>query len=239
MPYAKLPIVGPAGVILLLSAAGCTPEGPLSLAKLPGHKLDLSVKPRWTVASAEPAAKPKPKTKRPAPRKPALTAEQKRWFVPAGTKWRHIVIHHSATDAGSAEVFDAVHRARGWDELGYHFLINNGNGGPDGHVEVGARWTKQKWGAHCGGTPDNEYNNHGIGLCVVGDFSHCLPSKAQLAALERLVTFLTQAYEIPPENIVGHCNCPNAATECPGQRFLQHLHASLRPKITRKLAMGK
>ena len=62
--------------------------------------------------------------------------------------WKWIVIHHSASDAGDAATFDQWHRKRGWDELGYHFVINNGEGQPDGLVEVGGRWLEQKQGAH-------------------------------------------------------------------------------------------
>ena len=78
----------------------------------------------------------------------------------------------------------------GWDELGYHFVIGNGRGTPDGMIEVGSRWHKQKHGAHCK-TPDNYFNNHGIGICLVGDFTKRRPSAAQMASLEQLVRFLS------------------------------------------------
>ena len=117
------------------------------------------------------------------PPAPPAAAPSHRW-VPkavAEVKWRYIVIHHSATERGCAATFDKMHRVvRGWDELGYHFVITNGKGGADGVVEVGPRWRKQKWGAHCGGTPDNEYNEYGIGICLVGKFDARLPSQKQL-----------------------------------------------------------
>lgn len=60
---------------------------------------------------------------------------------------RDIVIHHSATDIGSAASFDRRHRLiNHWDELGYHFVIGNGSGSGDGAIEIGTRWYKQKWG---------------------------------------------------------------------------------------------
>ncbi|MCD6365347.1 MAG: N-acetylmuramoyl-L-alanine amidase, partial [Planctomycetes bacterium] len=124
------------------------------------------------------------------------------WYAPDTRKWRHIVIHHSATDAGSAEAFDRAHRGRGWDELGYHFVIDNGRGGPDGRVEVGGRWRKQKHGAHCGRTRGNEFNEHGIGICVVGDFSSVLPSEAQLRSLRSLILYLMRTRGIAAANII-------------------------------------
>jgi hypothetical protein len=145
--------------------------------------------------------------------------------------WRWIVVHHSATDRGNAEVFDQMHRARGWDELGYHFVIDNGRGAGDGNVEVGTRWQKQKWGAHCGGTPDNVYNNYGIGVCLVGDFTNSPPSPGQLASLNRLLSFLTKRYAIAPECVIGHRDAPAATTTCPGDVLYRHLHGVIVPAL--------
>lgn len=47
-------------------------------------------------------------------------------------RWNAIVIHHTATKTGSASIIDKIHRNRRFDGLGYDFIINNGNGNPDG-----------------------------------------------------------------------------------------------------------
>lgn len=161
--------------------------------------------------------------------------------VPAGwvptvneRPWQWIVLHHSATDGGSAAIFDRAHRKRGWDELGYHFVIDNGRGAADGLVEIGSRWTKQKWGAHCGGTPNNAYNNYGIGICLVGDSSRKLPSAKQLASLKRLLRFLMARYGITPSSVIGHRDAPKAATECPGDAMHRYLDDVLRPELARE-----
>jgi hypothetical protein len=146
--------------------------------------------------------------------------------------WRYIVIHHSDTQVGSAEIFDAAHRARGWDELGYHFVIDNGRGGGNGQVEVGSRWTKQKWGAHTGNTPGNDYNNYGIGICLVGDFSGHLPSQAQLASLRKLVLYLSDRYHIDASHVIGHRDAPNADTQCPGDSLYRYVYSDLRPAVS-------
>ena len=147
-------------------------------------------------------------------------------------KWTYIVIHHSASTSGNAKIFDRAHRGRGWDELGYHFVLCNGNGGADGLVQVGSRWRKQKWGAHCGGTPDNEYNNHGIGICLVGTFNDKLPSRKQFAALEELVTYLAAKYDIPARNVIGHRDAPNTATSCPGDALWKYIVGTLRANVS-------
>lgn len=137
------------------------------------------------------------------------------WGVPVGREWKHIVIHHSASATGSAASFDRAHRDKGWDGLGYHFVIGNGSGSGDGQVEVGYRWAKQMQGAHAG---NYEYNQHGIGICLVGDFEHAGPPSArQMASLRTLVAFLQARANIPTNEIIGHGNVPGRNTECPGR----------------------
>ena len=109
----------------------------------------------------------------------------------------------SATDRGSARSFDKNHRGKGWDELGYHFVIGNGQGSPDGHIEVGPRGHKQKHGAHCK-TLDNHFNEHGIGICLVGDFTESRPTRRQLASLTKLAAFLCSECGISPDRITTH-----------------------------------
>lgn len=131
-------------------------------------------------------------------------------------KWRYIVIHHSATPSGSADSFDHYHREKkGWDRgLGYHFVIGNGNGTSNGAVEIGHRWTSQIDGAHAGSA---EYNEHGIGICLVGDFEVSSPTNEQISSLAELVRGLQQLCNIPSENIVLHRHVRD--TSCPGRNF--------------------
>jgi len=155
-------------------------------------------------------------------------------WSPSGCRpWRYIVVHHSSTAEGNVAAFDAMHRGKGWDELGYHFVIDNGRGGPDGAAEVGPRWRSQKWGAHCGNSPDNQYNNYGIGICLVGDFTKDLPTPAQLASLNRLVRDLMASCDIPAHCVIAHREAPGAATDCPGDRFYAHFAKSFRPELAR------
>jgi len=205
-------------VIAAGSMIGCT-QG--ELAGLPIHELDLG--------SRSPVAGPR--------RAAGVPVEQP---VRGAREWHYIVIHHSATAGGNADVFDRLHRSPrfGFDELGYHFVITNGDGGTDGQVEVGPRWVKQKWGAHTGGTPGNEYNNCGIGVCLVGDFSTHMPTEAQLASLRRLVLQLSAAYSIPPQNIIAHRDAPNASTQCPGDTLHSYL-ATFRDDVGRYVVAAR
>lgn len=142
-------------------------------------------------------------------------------------KWKYIIIHHSATDEGSALYFDKSHNSRGWDGIGYHFVIDNGTKAKeDGQIEVSPRWLKQHDGAHC---QASGMNNKSIGICLVGNFNEDLVSVKQMEALVYLVNRIRKYYRIPLNNVIGHSWVPGARTECPGKRFPWHeLRESLR-----------
>lgn len=130
-------------------------------------------------------------------------------------------MHHSSENRGNADMYDRAHRQRGWDELGYHFVITNGRGGTDGTVEVGPRWKAQKHGAHVRISPDddNYWNRFGIGICLVGNFNNSLPTERQMQSTAHLIAYLQQQYDIPDSHILGHNQVPGAKTDCPGRLY--------------------
>lgn len=132
--------------------------------------------------------------------------------------WEFIIIHHSATSVGSAEMFDATHRARGMvNGLAYDFVIDNGSEGmPDGFIETGSRWVKQIPGGHC---RQQEINERGIGICLVGNFTDGQPSEKQMAALVVLIRGLQHQFHIKDENIIGHGEVVGEFSQCPGGEF--------------------
>jgi len=197
-------------IVLALLPAGCQQQQ-LRRVPLPAPNFDGPLVllppaiPDAPAPSAPPAVRPSP---------PQVPAD---WVPPvAPNAWRWIVIHHSATATGSAAIFDREHRNKGWDELGYHFVIGNGTGSADGQIEVGSRWTRQKWGAHAK-TPDNRFNDYGIGICLVGNFEIGQPTPAQLQSLNRLLLYLMQTYRIPPARVLGHGE--TKPTDCPGRNL--------------------
>ncbi|QDT16465.1 peptidoglycan recognition protein family protein [Alienimonas californiensis] len=134
--------------------------------------------------------------------------------------WRWIVVHHTATEAGSVEAIHRAHSRRRdadgnpWRGIGYHFLIGNGDGMTDGAVEATFRWRDQLAGAHAGRRAENE---RGVGVCLVGDFESVDPSPAQLDAARRLIAFLRDRYDVPADRVLPHDAV--AATACPGKRL--------------------
>ncbi len=217
-----------AAVIVL--AAGCNRTDIEVVKLLPDPPVySLPAKPKLP-----PEAKPAPKVAQTKGRR--WYAAEPGWIPPGGIskRWKCIVVHHSATGSGCAGQFHHAHLQRGWDELGYHFVIGNGSGSGNGQIEVGSRWHKQKHGAHCR-TAGNYHNEHGIGICLVGNFEQRYPTAAQLASLNKLIRFLMVRCRIPSHRVIGHREAPGASTKCPGRNM--HM-AQLRSSVASYVSAG-
>lgn len=121
-----------------------------------------------------------------------------------------IIIHCSATPEGrdvSAATIRQWHKAKGWNDIGYHYIIRL-----DGTVEVG-RPVEQP-GAHCTG-----HNQTTIGVCYIGGVAKDgktpkdTRTDAQKASLLELVKTLQTVHRVPSSNIFGHNEFANKA--CP------------------------
>ena len=111
------------------------------------------------------------------------------------------VIHCSDSPQGrgdTAETIHSWHKERGWDGIGYHYVILE-----DGTVENGR---PEYWpGAHAKG------HNEAIGICLIGidSFTH-----SQLIELETLL----KNHDFTSDEVVGHYKvsnktCPNFDVE--------------------------
>ena len=135
-------------------------------------------------------------------------------------EWTSIVIHHTATRRGDVASIHESHLKKkdgagnAWLGIGYHFVVGNGNGMGDGEIEPTFRWREQMHGAHAG---DQEHNQHGIGIALIGNFDEDPPTPGQLAAIKRLVTALKSEYGIRSDHVIGHSDIK--ATACPGKYF--------------------
>ncbi|MCA8921053.1 MAG: N-acetylmuramoyl-L-alanine amidase [Planctomycetes bacterium] len=162
-----------------------------------------------------------PASARRAPSKSAAapTTMPAAWRVKGERRWRFIVIHHSATDAGGAVSFGREHAKKWQNGLGYHFVIGNGTHTGAGEIEVGTRWKRQGQGidgAHAG---NKLYNQYGIGVCLVGEFNHGQPSAQQMESLRALCRTLMKRYGISKDRVFGHQQVRKGHTDCPGKHF--------------------
>lgn len=97
-----------------------------------------------------------------------------------------VVVHHSDSFVDTVETIDAYHKSKGWDGIGYHFVIYR-----NGEVHKGRDINKQ--GAHAIG------RNHMTGICLIGKDNY---SDNQLRSLITLLNDLGY----PIEN--HHEECP-------------------------------
>ena len=139
------------------------------------------------------------------------------------TTIRSITVHHDGMDtfyetqpravAARIELIRQRHRARGWGDIGYHFVVDR----------AGRVWEARPLryqGAHV-----RDHNPGNIGVVVLGNFDLQSPSSTQLEALRRHVAALIQAYNVPISRV--HTHQEWAATACPG-RGLQHFMDAVR-----------
>lgn len=135
-------------------------------------------------------------------------------------QWQYIVLHHTASTSGNVASIHAEHQQRkdsdghNWRGIGYHFVIGNGDGMPDGAIEPTFRWHDQSSGAHAG---IGIYNEFGVGICLIGNFDESPPTPRQVAAAKQLVAALKGTCHIDTSGVVRHGDVK--ATACPGKLF--------------------
>lgn len=149
--------------------------------------------------------------------------------------WQAIVVHHSANAIDTPQGMDAWHRQRGWDGLGYDFVIGNGVNYPDGRVFVGHRWAQQLVGAHTKAgagvyfgvpRPSNFFNEHGVGICLIGNFEETRPTPRQMQSLQLLIQWISAQTGVSTARVYGHGEVTHK-TQCPG-RYLRPELAQIR-----------
>jgi N-acetylmuramoyl-L-alanine amidase len=109
-----------------------------------------------------------------------------------------IILHCSATPEGrnvSVETIREWHKARGWSDIGYHYVVML-----DGTIEEGRPLERQ--GAHVRG-----HNKGSIGICYIGGLDSDMKAKdtrtdAQIASLSAFLEFLMVEY--PKATLHGH-----------------------------------
>lgn len=133
------------------------------------------------------------------------------------SRWRYIVCHHSAIEAGNAEVYGRAHKRRGMENgLAYHFVVGNGRDSGDGEIEIGPRWQKQLQGGH---VRNDKVNESGIGICIVGNLQNHRPTTRQRQAVNELIGFLKDGYSRSSVDVTVHKLVDKNHTVCPGKYF--------------------
>lgn len=125
-----------------------------------------------------------------------------------------IILHCSATDDSPAKNTDAIrayHKSLGWDDIGYHWLIEDVGG--KALLIPGRSFRYQ--GAHCRAAGRNRDS---IGVCIIGDFDKTPPAPTLFYKAARYIALLCRVYDIHPSMVSGHREWEPKKT-CPGKWF--------------------
>lgn len=139
---------------------------------------------------------------------------------------RYVTVHHDGLDrletgtsmqamADRIDLYRTGHRAKGWGDIGYHFVIDR----------AGTVWEGRelKWqGAHV-----KDRNEGNVGILVMGNFEIQQPTAAQLSTLHEHLRAVCAYFSVPWTRVFSHREWPGAQTLCPG-RNLQREFVALR-----------
>ncbi|HTW94828.1 MAG TPA: peptidoglycan recognition family protein [Tepidisphaeraceae bacterium] len=111
------------------------------------------------------------------------------------SRWQFIYIHQSATPSG-----DATSLAGGSGEEADHFVIGNGDGCPDGEIQMTPRWMKQEAALPPAGAAKLDPNC--ISICLIGDFDSAAPTPMQMNRVAELVSTLQSRLHLGGDQVI-------------------------------------
>ena len=130
-----------------------------------------------------------------------------------------IIVHHTGSEKlggfDNPILIKLRHKyIKGFDDIGYHYLIGNGILTRDGKVYEGRNI--KETGAHASG-----YNDNSIGIALIGNFEKGEPSERQWQGLVKLISRNCRIFQIPVKwnysSIYGHNELEGTDTKCPGK----------------------
>lgn len=128
---------------------------------------------------------------------------------------KNLVIHHSGgTDANpladtsnhTAQIIESYHLSRGWEGVGYHYIIHKN----------GDIWAGRPEHYHSAAVLN--HNSTTLNVCIVGNFDLTLPTKEQEESFKWLYRdIVTRHPQLTPETVIGHRILQTKT--CPGKRL--------------------
>ncbi len=105
-------------------------------------------------------------------------------------KIKFIVLHNNGVAGRDIANIRRTHKAKGWSDVGYHYVIKE-----DGTIQRGR--PESKSGAHAQGL-----NTNSIGICLIGNGNKQKFTEDQMDALYCKLVELIEAY--PDAKVIGH-----------------------------------
>lgn len=130
-----------------------------------------------------------------------------------------IVVHHAAAPRSTTvETIRGWHKAKGWRDIGYHYLLRQPTDGADCVLSMGrphdldGEWESWEYGAHSQGE-----NSHTVGICLIGNFETEEAPAEMWDLLVQQCASLCVTFGLDADAVKGHREMPGAATACPGK----------------------
>ncbi len=121
-------------------------------------------------------------------------------------KVKYLVVHHSQRkNNNSLQKIKKAHLKRGFEDIGYHYLITK-----TGKIIQGR--SEKFQGAHV-----YNHNKNSIGICLTGNFDLNKPSKKQIESLVQILKKKIKKHKVLIKNILGHREFPKITKTCPGR----------------------
>jgi|10_taG_2_1085330.scaffolds.fasta_scaffold55281_4 hypothetical protein len=130
-----------------------------------------------------------------------------------------IVVHHSASARTTTpEDVRRWHKAKGWRDIGYHYLIRQPEDRDEPVLSMGRphnlddEWEPWEYGAHSKGE-----NDIGVGICILGNFDGEPVPEGMWGLLVKQLVALCIHFGLSASAVKGHKEMPGASTACPGR----------------------
>jgi len=113
-------------------------------------------------------------------------------------RWQCIEVHYSGTKAGNLEQLASLSGLTNSDDLNCHFVVGNGLGDTDGHIQPTEKWQKQ-WSI----TPDQTWygTRQTIRICLIADGVTTHPTDCQVKRTEALIESLSRKFNTPADSV--------------------------------------
>ncbi|MGH2772503.1 MAG: N-acetylmuramoyl-L-alanine amidase [Actinomycetota bacterium] len=178
--------------------------------------------------------------------------ESLRRGAPAFSRVKKIFVHHAVTPnrdsdpAATMRGMLAYHvQARGWDDIGYNFVIDRSGRIYEGRFARSYAPGEVPTGENPGGfgvvgAHTADVNTGSMGVAVLGNTNTAAPTAATMGGLTDLLSWHADRHGINPltsdayvneatgatgsfPNIAGHLDSPFASTSCPGRHLYSRL----------------
>ena len=120
---------------------------------------------------------------------------------------KYLILHTSDSEWGTVKDIDLWHKQRGWDMVGYHYVVTNQfptYNSLKNHKSIddydGVVWRARpidEVGSHC-----LNWNDKSLGICLIG--KHGIYTTKQIDSVMQLLIRLNTRYLVSIANIIGH-----------------------------------